>query len=269
LGKEIMIRTHSSVKKLYVLDGGAIYLDKSLLTRGIDQGKRIKVPVPMFLVVTDYGNILIDTGMNPEVIENPKQAWGEEVVRVMPPEMREENRVENQLQLIGLAIKDIKYVVNSHLHLDHAGGNRFFPQAEHIVQKAEFRFARYPDNWYSNVYIHKDLDLSLNWRLIEGDTELVPGVRLILTNGHSPGHQSTVLYDIPHIGTVILSHDAIYMRENIEQELPPGICWNGDLAVRSMHRITNLAHVENAEIIVGHDPEYWKTLPLAPKPYSL
>ena len=78
-----------------------------------------------------------------------------------------------------------------------------------------------------------------------------------------------MLYDIPHIGTVILSHDAIYMRENIEQKLPPGICWNGDLAVRSMYRITNLAHVENAEIIVGHDLKYWKTLPLAPNPYSL
>lgn len=263
-----MAREKSSVKELYIMDGGLIGLDKSLMTGGVDQGKWIKIPIPIFLVVTDVGNILIDTGMNPEVIEDPAEAWGKELAAAVPPEMTEENDVRNCLKKLGLKPDDIKYVVNSHFHHDHVGGNKFFPKAEHIVQKAEFRFAQYPDKWYADRYIRKDFDHPLNWRLIEGDTELVPGVRLMLTNGHTAGHQSTVLYDVPNVGTVVLSHDAIYMRQNIEEDLAPGICWNGDLAVVSMHRLINLAKIENAQIIVSHDLEYFRTLPLAPKCYD-
>jgi len=263
-----MAKKKSSVKKFYIMDGGLIGIDKSLMTGGLDHGVWIKIPIPMFLVETDQGYILVDTGMNPDVMEDAAEAWGKELAEAVPPEMTEENDVRNCLDKLGLKPKDIKYVINSHFHHDHVGGNRFFTESEFIVQKAEFRFAQYPDNWYANRYLKKDFDYPLNYRLVEGDTEVVPGVHVLLINGHTPGHQSTVLYDVPDAGTMIFSHDAIYMRENIEKDLAPGICWNGDLAVVNMHRLMNLAKREDAEIIVSHDLEYFKTLPKSPQPYT-
>ena len=103
---------------------------------------------------------------------------------------------------------------------------------------------------------------------MEGDVEIVPGVWVLLTNGHTPGHESIMLLDVPDAGNVILSGDAIYMRENIEKGLAPGICWNGDLAVRSIRKLISLSKLIDAHIIVSHDLEYWKTLPLSPKKYT-
>jgi N-acyl homoserine lactone hydrolase len=77
-----------------------------------------------------------------------------------------------------------------------------------------------------------------------------------------------MLLDVPDAGNVILSGDAIYMRENIEKDLAPGICWNGDLAVRSIRKLVSLSKLMDAHIIVSHDLEYWKTLPLSPKKYT-
>lgn len=258
----------SSIKEFYVMDGGLIGLDKSLMTGGIDQGKWIDIPVPMFLIITNQGNVLVDTGMNPDNIKDEEEAWGKEPSETVPLKMKKENDVRECLKKLGLKPDDIKYVINTHFHWDHVGGNRFFSKSKFISQVAEYRFARYPDHWYGDRYLKKDFDYDLNYTTVEGDVEIVPGVWVLLTNGHTPGHESIMLLDVPDAGNIILSGDAIYMRENIEKGLAPGICWNGDLAVRSIRRLISLSKLMDAHIIVSHDLEYWKTLPLSPKKYT-
>ena len=93
--------------------------------------------------------------------------------------------------LAGLGVEpgEIDMVLNSHLHADHAGGNLHFDHAEIFVQPAELAAAREPD--YS---VPEDLDLDGGrYREREGDYEFLPGIRVLSTPGHSPGHQSFML----------------------------------------------------------------------------
>ncbi|WP_366924927.1 MBL fold metallo-hydrolase [Metallumcola ferriviriculae] len=69
--------------------------------------------------------------------------WGS-LAKVFVPKISEENHPEQMLARVGIKPKEITHVVLSHLHFDHAGGIRFFPQARILVQKAEYRYAYYP-----------------------------------------------------------------------------------------------------------------------------
>ena len=168
------------VNGMYLLHAGVLKADKGVLTYRVDMGKKIRIPVMMVLVRTDDGNILFDTGMNPPALKEPLDTWGEAaatgIFKFSP-----EDDVRNRLKELDLKTDDIKYVVNSHFHWDHTGGNQFFTKSKFIVQKAEYRFAYYPDNFVASrhLYLENHFDYPFDYELIEGDMELVPGVSLV------------------------------------------------------------------------------------------
>jgi N-acyl homoserine lactone hydrolase len=107
-------------------------------------------------------------------------------------------------------------------------------------------------------------DYPLDYQLIEGDMELVPGVSLVTVPGHTPGLQAMIV-TLPESGTVVLTGDSIYTRENIEKDIPAGNCWNIVQCMESMHRLIHIAKREKGRLIIMHDPEAWDTW--KPSPY--
>src|SRR5215469_13617016 len=143
-------------------------------------------PCPGYLIQTsDDKNILIDTGVPIDGSFIPNSGENLHVTSVV-----------DQLATLGLAPRDIHFLVCTHFDPDHSGSHDAFPWSELIVQRVHYEFARASeDGRFTLTRPHWDSP-GLRYRLIDGDLELVPGVELIETSGHVPGHQ-VVLVRLP------------------------------------------------------------------------
>lgn len=241
------------VQELYVLDGGAIDLDKSSLTFGHGMGEIVRVPTPMYLIKTTEGNVLFDTGWNPQMVPMLSELG-------YNPTVTEEHSLPGQLEKLGLTPKDISKAVLSHMHVDHGGGVQFLKDAEIIVQKAEYRYAFNPHSFSQLAYNEGDFAFpSYTWNLIDGDQLLMPGLAVVLANGHTPGLQALVI-DLPDTGVVILASDACYLSQNIDEEVIPGIVWDPTRALHSITKLKTLAQLLGGEVYPNHDIERWNTV---------
>jgi N-acyl homoserine lactone hydrolase len=180
-------------------------------------------PVHGFVVMHPKGAILIDTGVGgPE--------------RVLT-DWRVVNRTAAEaLGDHDLVPGDIKFVVNTHLHFDHCGQNAVFKHAPFYVQRAELdrarRETRVLTDWFDFA--------GARFELLDGDAEVLPGVRVIATPGHTVGHQSVV---IEGDGEELLIGDAAYTPDQYHapdtelDALPPGQAADHAAWSASLHRI--------------------------------
>jgi len=118
--------------------------------------------------------------------------------------------IEDELARTGYRLGDIRAIVNSHLHFDHAGNNRLFPGIPIYVQASERRAAREP-NYTVPEWIEF---LGAEYAVIEGDTQVADGLRIVSTPGHTLGHQSLVVETTA--GAVALAGQAIYSKTEFE-----------------------------------------------------
>jgi len=257
-----------AVKALYLMQGGELTLEKAFLIGGMHGGAKFTVPIIMALILCDGGNILFDTGLHSGGVQDPSGTWSERAIRLCAPQLKNEDGVENRLREIGIKLEDVDYVVDSHLHWDHIGGNRLFTKSKIIVQRAEYRFAHFPDPYAQASYLRNHFDLpGLHYELVEGDQKILDGVHVLLTHGHTPGHQS-LLVQLPKTGTVILAGDAIPTRENLEKNLLPGPVWSAESAYHSLLRLKGIAQRENGQIFLCHDAEFAETVKKSPAFYE-
>lgn len=129
--------------KLYAFSSGALTLGKGYLQNGAPMTPEIQVPVGFFVVMHPKGNVLFDTGNNDKIITDPSY-WGASF-QTLKPVNTPDVAIDVQLQKIGLKPTDIKYVVVSHLHLDHGGNVGKFPNSTIVVQKSEIQNAFWPE----------------------------------------------------------------------------------------------------------------------------
>jgi glyoxylase-like metal-dependent hydrolase (beta-lactamase superfamily II) len=248
------------VQALYAMQNGFMGAERSLLFYGEYSGARVQIPVACYLVKTTDGTVLFDTGVNPRAV--PGLCRNDPLARFTA-----EDLLVHRLDALGLAADDVDVVVLSHLHYDHAGGAELFPKSELVAQKDEFAYAHYPASFFAPYYYRKNFDLpGARWRLLEGDTELAPGLTVLRTDGHTPGHQS-LLVELPDTGPVILAGDCCYWQEHLERERVPGVVWNPTLALHAIKRLKTLARLTGARVFPGHDPEFWRTVKPSPDPY--
>jgi N-acyl homoserine lactone hydrolase len=240
-----------AVQALHALPNGFMGAPRSLLFYGEFSGERVQIPVGCYLVRTSDAAILFDTGLSPRAV--PGLLRSDPLAR-----FTEADRLVHRLEALDLAPTDIDLVVLSHLHYDHAGGIELVSRAELVVQQDEYAYAHYPAGFFAPFYYRKNFDVpGRRWRLLDGDAELAPGLTVLRTDGHTPGHQS-LLVELPRTGPVILTGDACYWREHLEAERVPGVVWNPTLAMHSIKRLKTLARLLRARIFPGHDPEFWR-----------
>ena len=246
------------VQGLYALQNGFIGVPRSVLFFGDYSEAATAIPICCWLIRTASGTILFDTGVSPRAV--PGLLRADRLARFGP-----EDLLVRRLSTIGLTPNDVDMVVLSHLHYDHAGGADLFPKSQLIAQKDEYSYAHYPASFFSSFYYRKNFDLpGYTWRLLDGDDEIAPGVTVLRTDGHTPGHQS-LMVELPDRGPVILTGDACYWHEQVEKERVPGVVWNPTLALHSIKRIKTLARLTGARVYPSHDPEFWKTVKQAPE----
>jgi len=222
-------------------------------------------PVPGYLIQTDDGtNVLVDTGFGPDMVELSRRP-DHEGARVTEPDL-----VVNQLGRLGVRPGDVRYLVATHFDRDHAGSLAAFTGAEIVVQRRHYeaaqgghpRFAGTRGQWG---------DPRLRYRVVDGDTTLLPGIELIETSGHVPGHQS-VLVRLSKTGPVLLAIDAMAraLGDHTPENRPMGPYDLDEAGTRaSTRKLVDLAEREGVRLtIYGHDPDEWKKVKKAPEFYT-
>ena len=157
----------------------------------IDDKRRLLQALNCLLVETKSGRVLVETGIGDRVDDKTRAMRGYEGLWIVPA-----------LAAAGFAPESINAVAMSHLHFDHAGGllaadgSRAFPRASIVAQRAEWEIALGDNSRVVASYDQPELRLVADWGAegwAEGDRELLPGVSVIRTGGHSAGHQAILV----------------------------------------------------------------------------
>jgi N-acyl homoserine lactone hydrolase len=229
------------------------------------------VPIPAFLVEhPGAGAVLVDTGLPKAVAEEGARALGFAAGLLYSIEMEPGWAVTEQLPARGVDPMDVRVVVMTHLHYDHAGSIAAFPQATFVVDAAEWRAAR--AGGFTKGYSHRLFDHAFDWREVDFDDPRVTSfasfgrtvdlfgdgsVRLLSTPGHTEGHMS-VLLRLESGRELLLAADAAYARRTIDDELVPVFVDDVHRYLRSLREIRRyVEQTPGAEVICGHDPEAW------------
>jgi len=201
------LRCHTLEGGRQRLDGGAMFgvVPRTLWKTRIEPDDRNRIPLAMRCVLVEHpdGLVLIDTALG-----NKEDTKFLDIYGVENQGLEGATQLEDALASAGFLPRDVKWVINTHLHFDHAGGNTTmdpdlendprrhirmtFPNATYVVQRGELEFARHTNERTRASYLPHNFDpvaAADRWRLLEGDGEILPGIRARVTPGHVPWHQ--------------------------------------------------------------------------------
>jgi len=162
-----------------------------LVTDEIDDQHRVVQALNCLLIDTPSGRVLVETGIGERVDDKTRQMRAYEGPAIVPA-----------LETAGFLPETINVVAMSHLHFDHAGGllrsdgSRAFPFATIVAQKAEWEIALDDNPRLVASYVQPELSLVRDWGgegWVDGERELLPGVAVVPTGGHSAGHQAIIV----------------------------------------------------------------------------
>ena len=186
-------------------------LDKGLYAtyrKGL--GEIAEYPVFAFLVEGGGLKILIDTGMSDTAQSVAYHHSGRQEAG---------QAIHEQIQTMGIGLDEIENIIFTHLHWDHCYNMKRFQNARFFVNEIEYRFALDPIPPYWASYEHPKAGLTppfegCKFDLIQGEEEIVDGIRVFPTPGHSPGHQAVSVRT--QKGNYVISGDLFFVRENLE-----------------------------------------------------
>jgi glyoxylase-like metal-dependent hydrolase (beta-lactamase superfamily II) len=197
------IRLHALEAGLQRLDGGAMFgvVPRPLWEKRIPPDERNRIPLALrcLLIEAPDALVLVDTGVGNKEDEKFRDIYGVE-------NAGDPTRLEDAIRATGHAPDDVDVVISTHLHFDHAGGNTTldpdgrirpaFLRARHVVQRREYEFAGLPNERIRASYIPRNYEPVADaglWDFVDGEAEIVPGVSVIPTPGHTPHHQSVLV----------------------------------------------------------------------------
>ena len=267
--------------RLYVLNTGSLSLGKGALQNFAPMEPQIRVPVAMFVIQHPKGNVMFDTGNNDKILEDPSY-WGPNFP-ALKPVVTPDVSIESQLGRISMKPDDITYVVVSHMHLDHGGNVGKFPNSTLIIQRDEIEHAMFPDEPFASAFIPEDVaelrsavgvkkPNALPMLVLEQtDFDIFGDGSIVVkrARGHTKGGQMLIVR-LPNTGTVILTGDAAYFRENVTKSIPPNIALAYDPAgiMRGYEWIRFMMASEGADFFTSHDPDAFKAYKRAPEYYD-
>jgi len=265
--------------RMYVFSSGALTIGKGVLQNFGAMDPPIVVPVGFYVVKHAKGNVLFDTGNNDNLITNIN--WWPTGLQSLKPAMTPDMALDVQLKKIGLAPDDIKYVVASHLHLDHGGNVSKFPNSTIVVQKSEIQNAFWPEPGTGGPYIIGDfLPLrapnsnypnAQKMIQLDGDLDLFGDGSVVVKRwvGHTPGSQMMTV-KLKNSGLTILTGDNVYFRENVEKSIPPNIvlAYKPDGIYSAYEWIRMMMATQKADFFTAHDPDAFKAMKKPPGYYD-
>lgn len=245
---------------------GWVELPRSVSVENDATEARLREPIPAVLVEAGDEVVLLDTGCNTALWRDPalrRRFHGDPAVQVLLDPDGEP--LEAALAGAGTTMAAVTVVAVSHLHYDHAGGLRHFAGRVPVhCQAAERTFGLGPEAEGRGIYRVDFDDPAIDWRLAEGDAEVVPGVEALATPGHTPGHQSFVVRLDPSVGGggFLFAFDAADLSANLDEELAIGerTSCSADESVRQIRRLKAVAAAAGLRLVPGHDPVVWPAL---------
>jgi N-acyl homoserine lactone hydrolase len=258
--------------RLYFFTCGSLSTYTQMIKMNEGMNEEYTVPVPFFLITHPRGNVLFDGGNALEVARDASAHWGE-VAEVYTPHMTEDDFVVNQLQAMDVDPASVRYVVQSHLHLDHSGAVGHFPNAQYVVQRRELEYAFTPHWFQAPGYIRPDFDRDVDWLFLYGEQDdgfdlFGDGtMKTLFTPGHAPGHMSLVV-NLQETGAVMLTADACYTMDHYNNAALPGLLHSAADCADSVQKIRRSVDALEAMVVTGHDPDSWPDFKKAPEYYS-
>jgi glyoxylase-like metal-dependent hydrolase (beta-lactamase superfamily II) len=243
---------------------------------GVPKSDFVEIPIVAFLVEhPGAGPVLIDTGLHPSCAIDPKQNIGRVGALAFPGlKMDPKQAVAEQLRARGIEVGDVKLVVMTHLHIDHASAMSEFPNATFVFSAREWEAATEPRNW-QHGYRTAQFDHGFDYRTLDfedGDTDshatfgrsfdlLGDGsIRAVYTPGHTHGHMSVVLR-LAGGREALVAGDAIYTRHALEETHLPFRIEDEHFFRRSLKEIQLYVQTKpDALVIPGHDMPEWRKL---------
>ncbi len=198
----------------------------------------LDVPCYCYLVTDGNDCLLVDTGADPDLAAHGGLAIREGGARALGAALATER----------VAAGDIAVILHTHLHYDHVENDLLFPHAEVFVQRRELEWARSPGAGPFYVEVEELVDeLGPRLTTVEGELELLPGIRLVQSGGHTPGHQSIVVRTADE--DVCLCGDIVPMRANLD------VLGSGTPDVEATRAFLARARAAGWTMIPSHDPE--------------
>jgi glyoxylase-like metal-dependent hydrolase (beta-lactamase superfamily II) len=237
-----------------LLNVGWLTAPASIMRRGEPNGPLIRFPVPAYLIETGEQRILIDTGLHPAAVADTAAFYGRS-------DALELFAFEQELTLAEQVDLDtVTMVVLTHLHWDHAGGLPLLPASTPLViQRREWAAGHDRAMVRRNAYLPRDYTGEQHpLVLLDGDHDLLGdgSIELLLTPGHTPGHQSV------RIGDLVLGADVTHFATGLDDHRFPVFGHDHDEQGRSADRLRGLRDA-GLTVLPGHDPEVLRPGPLS------
>ncbi len=222
-----------------------------------DELNRVPWALRSLLIIADGKKILVDTGYGDKL--TPKQK------KIFAMEGQGDRRLLGDLERVGFSADEIDIVVNTHLHADHCGGNTVFdgdrvvatfPNARYIVQRRELAQAMFPNERTRGTYFKENFVPLLEsgaMEIVDGDYQITPSVRTMVTRGHTPGHQVVVVESGGE--AAIFLADACSWAVHMERlAWVPAFDIEPMESIQTKKRLRDWALRHNALLIFQHDP---------------
>jgi N-acyl homoserine lactone hydrolase len=239
--------SYSSRVKVEMLNVGWMTAVAGLWRQDDPEPERpVRLPVPAYLVETETERILIDTGLHPGAVADAEAHYDQPGALALF-RFEQEASLADQLDL-----DTVTRVILTHLHFDHAGGLALLPDSVPVVvQRSEWEAGRDDAAIARNFYLPRDYaSLAERLVLVDGDHDLLGdgSVELLLTPGHTPGHQSV------RIGNLLLGADVAYFASTLDDRRFPAFGDDRAEQDRSAERLRTLRD-SGLAFRPGHDPE--------------
>lgn len=226
------------------LDLGALRdRPKESITFERGAGETVDLACLCWLLIGPHGPIVVDTGP-------PDPGHAATVHKVRMTRSVHAN-LAAALSAHGVAADEVRTIVMTHLHWDHCHGSALLPKARIVVQDRELRYGVYPADFDRRVYeftrgapFLQDLP---RMDVVDGTADVAPGVTVVPTPGHSPGHQSVLVQTAS--GAYLIAGDLLDLYENWTDRVPSG----PTVDVESWQRSYDVVRALGAEVLPAHD----------------